>query len=62
MTVPCHPLFSPLGVLKIRTPAYYRIHASLVESYRHAKGARLTKRQRARIRSRIFKQRGEKDG
>lgn len=59
MTGPCHPLFSPLGTLRIRTPAYHRIHADLVRSYQAAKSALHTKRQRAEIRSRRFKQTGE---
>lgn len=56
---PCLPLFPGFGVLQRRTPAYYRIHAALVENYRASKSARLSKRQRAEIRHRIIRQTSE---
>lgn len=54
-----HMLFAPTGTLQRRTPAYYRIHAALVENYRASKSARLSKRQRAEIRHRSIRQTSE---
>lgn len=62
MSSSVHMIFAPTGCLRRRASAYYRIHASLVESYRHAKSAARTKRQRSILKSRIFKQQGETDG
>lgn len=62
MTIPCHPLFAGLGTLQRRTPEYFRIHASLVASYRESQGQRKTKRERALLKSKIFKQQGDISG
>jgi hypothetical protein len=58
--IPAHPLFgSSLGTLKIRSDAYYRIHAELTAHYRRVQASRKTKRQRHQAKSERFRRTAE---
>jgi len=57
--IPAHPLFAPLGCLRIKTPDYYRIHAALRAYSEEQKRAHLSKRQRGLMRKLKFRQNGE---